>query len=266
MATEEGDASMLSIDGDDQFKTRSNAVFASLAVLERKHEQEVIKEDPFAENLAGVGDGQTKRKNRRPHRVPDHVLHPQKWTEYSLKEDGTSIPGGTAGNLKGDNLNKNIALDFLHDLKKRKKIETGCGDSSNAEGTSGKEGEEVQFHKPMNLKRKLDQLDDGDKNSMQCAEDEHWQPAASDSMQGNVIRMKAFEFGDKPEARQPKKVQSKSAAGVELSLSHLEENESGDGIDTQTDKETNKDNLTAKFGGTRRSKRNARKFHPEDDD
>eukprot|EP00111_Clytia_hemisphaerica_P004436 TCONS_00012681-protein len=58
------------------------------------------------------------QRGRRNARVPDHVLHPEKYQKYSLKQDGTRD-----SKLKGDALNKKIALDFIDSLRGEKDLE-----------------------------------------------------------------------------------------------------------------------------------------------
>ena len=108
---------------DSSFQNRSNSVFDRLNSLE-----------PASDNCSASIEDATRRKKqenanksrnisarcagskRLPARVPQHVLSPEKWTKYSLENDGTE-------NLKGINehsLNKYAAHSFLADLKKRK--------------------------------------------------------------------------------------------------------------------------------------------------
>ena len=108
---------------DSSFQNRSNSVFDRLNSLE-----------PANDNSSASIENETRRKKqedaniksrnisarsggskRLPARVPQHVLSPEKWTKYSLENDGTE-------NLKGINehsLNKYAARSFLADLKKR---------------------------------------------------------------------------------------------------------------------------------------------------
>ena len=90
------------LNGDDSFQQRSSAVFSSLDRLEPARESEPRRSD-----------------RRLPRRVPDHVVHPEKWTKYSLEEDGTSGLRGVSGDVS----NRNIALSFLEDLRKRREAE-----------------------------------------------------------------------------------------------------------------------------------------------
>lgn len=56
-------------------------------------------------------------QNKRPSKPPDHVLRPEKYTKYSLKNDGTAK---LSAGLSADALNKKIALDFINDIKQQK--------------------------------------------------------------------------------------------------------------------------------------------------
>ena len=95
----------LRIGGDSDFQGRSNSIFGCLDKLEP--EQKTEKSDTESKPLGA----------RAPKRVPDHVLHPEKWTKYSLEEDGTEKIAGT---LTGDALNRHAALSFMDEIRKRK--------------------------------------------------------------------------------------------------------------------------------------------------
>ena len=128
--------------GDLQFKSRVDAVFASLGDLEKKHEERLPTEDQFAElvterspcqrlgdessvsSARGRREQQSRRQNRRPARVPDHILHPEKWKKYSLEDDGSSSYASG-----GDSLNRQVALSFLNDLRKRKSSDASGSDA-----------------------------------------------------------------------------------------------------------------------------------------
>lgn len=119
---------------DSSFQNRSNSIFDKLSSLE-----------PANENSSASIGNETRRKKqedtnksrnisprsggskRLPARVPQHVLSPEKWTKYSLENDGTE-------NLKGINehsLNMFAAHSFLADLKKRKSCENSNDKSLN---------------------------------------------------------------------------------------------------------------------------------------
>lgn len=95
----------LRIGGDSDFQGRSNSIFGCLDKLEPEQKTEKIETE--SKPLGA----------RAPKRVPDHVLHPEKWTKYSLEEDGTEK---NAGMLTGDALNRHAALSFIDEIRKRK--------------------------------------------------------------------------------------------------------------------------------------------------
>lgn len=95
----------LRIGGDSDFQGRSNSIFGCLDSLEPEQKTEKIETE--SKPLGA----------RAPKRVPDHVLHPEKWTKYSLEEDGTEK---NAGMLTGDALNRHAALSFIDEIRKRK--------------------------------------------------------------------------------------------------------------------------------------------------
>lgn len=95
----------LRIGGDSDFQGRSNSIFGCLDKLEP--EQKTEKSETESKPLGA----------RAPKRVPDHVLHPEKWTKYSLEEDGTEKNVGT---LTRDALNRHAALSFMDEIRKRK--------------------------------------------------------------------------------------------------------------------------------------------------
>lgn len=110
------------INGDDGFQQRSSAVFSCLDRLEPARESE------------------PQRTGRRfPRQVPDHVVHPEKWTKYSLEDDGTSgLQGAT-----GDAANRNIALSFLDDLRKRRASESNHESASRGPTAEARDGKPV---------------------------------------------------------------------------------------------------------------------------
>ena len=98
---EEKKDDFMRISGDSDFQGRSNSIFGSLDKLEpvQKSETETELKPP-----------------RAPKHVPDHVLHPEKWTKYSLEDDGTDTNTG----LSGDALNRHVAFSFIGEIRKRK--------------------------------------------------------------------------------------------------------------------------------------------------
>lgn len=106
----EKNSDFLHIHGDKDFQKRSESVFASLDRLEpQKEEEKELK----------------RTISKRPHKVPDHVLHPQKWTKYSLEEDGSE----QMGRMNANDINKHAALSFLDELKERRKSGSGSQSS-----------------------------------------------------------------------------------------------------------------------------------------
>ena len=97
----------LRIGGDSDFQGRSHSIFGCLDKLEP--EQKTEKSETGSKSLGAPA--------RAPKRVPDHVLHPEKWTKYSLEEDGTEK---NAGMLTSDALNRHAALSFMDEIRKRK--------------------------------------------------------------------------------------------------------------------------------------------------
>lgn len=98
----------LQIGGDSDFQDRSNSIFGCLDKLEP--EQKTENSEAESKSL----------EPRAPKRVPDHVLHPEKWTKYSLEEDGSEKNTG----MTGDALNRHTALSFMDEIRKRK--ENSC--------------------------------------------------------------------------------------------------------------------------------------------
>lgn len=118
----------MKIDGDAVFQNRAKSIFEGLDGLEPQKETE--SSSP-RERTAG--------KRRRPHQVPDHVLHPEKWTKYSLEEDGSEH----LERLNPNEVNRQAAFSFLNELKDRRKSaskdENGANkDSSSIENKSEK--------------------------------------------------------------------------------------------------------------------------------
>lgn len=92
----------LRIGGDAEFQGRSSSIFSCLDQLEPSL------------NKNEVDFKQTRP--RAPMQVPDHILHPDKWTKYSLENEGTDEGSG----MSGDALNKYVALSFMEEMRKRK--------------------------------------------------------------------------------------------------------------------------------------------------
>ncbi|XP_065051336.1 uncharacterized protein LOC135681011 [Rhopilema esculentum] len=200
---------------DAKFRARNSAIFSGLSDLEEKHEQEVSKDDPFSENVP------VKRQPRKPQRVPQHVLHPEKWTEYSLEEDGTQQLC-KEGKI-GDELNKNVALNFLEDLRKRKEDE----DKNSSENTS-KDFVNCSPSSSKGMKRKREQVELDDEAALNTegvgneAGINVEEPLVNSS--GCAFRMRTYEFGQKQSRSANLHPQPKTNS-KELCLSHLDDGE-----------------------------------------
>lgn len=109
--TEKKDA-FLQIGGDSDFQVRSSSIFGCLDRLEP--EKKTDKSETESKPLG----------TRAPKRVPDHVLHPEKWTKYSLEEDGTEKSAG----MTGDALNRHAALSFMDEIRRRKENSNRSGE------------------------------------------------------------------------------------------------------------------------------------------
>ena len=144
-----------------EFNEKKNSTFASLSMLEKKHEafervtrknrpDDFMKSDPVEDRLLGEGkSGQDfrarferrnrggaggpngRRRNAAPY-VPMYRKEPRKWTMYDLSD------------VKADQMSerstRNAALSFLDDLKKRK--------TENADGEGEESCSKVMFKKP----------------------------------------------------------------------------------------------------------------------
>ena len=73
----------LRIGGDAEFQGRSSSIFSCLDQLEPTLHQDEVD---FKQT-----------RPRAPMQVPDHVLHPNKWTKYSLENEGTDERSGMSG-------------------------------------------------------------------------------------------------------------------------------------------------------------------------
>ena len=110
---------------DSSFQNRSSSIFDGLDILEpSKHNSRGSTADKTAtkekKNWNKRRNNSPRRGSRRlPAPVPQHVLSPEKWTKYSLEDDGS----GEFRGLNEHSLNKHAAHSFLADLKKRKSIE-----------------------------------------------------------------------------------------------------------------------------------------------
>ena len=123
---------------DSSFQNRSNSIFDRLNSLEPAHgNTPVSKEDEIMRNRHRNVNKNGNQSGRLPARVPQHVLSPDKWTKYSLENDGSEPFRG----LNEHNLNKYAAHTFLADLQKRKSFET-----KKSSPNEGKKSRDVEGH------------------------------------------------------------------------------------------------------------------------
>lgn len=187
----------LRIGGDSDFQGRSNSIFACLDKLEPEQKTETSETESKP-----VGP-------RAPKRVPDHVLHPAKWTKYSLEEDGTEKNAG----MTGDALNRHTALSFMDEIRKRK--ENSCKSAE-------LESDVVMAEKHVFSKSAI-------KHKMEVYE----VPPRSVVVEG-VNVMPEYVIGQSPAKTPQKQSQAHSAdktkhsPGEVVSLEHLEEKETID--------------------------------------
>ncbi|EDO44644.1 predicted protein [Nematostella vectensis] len=196
----EKEENFLHISGDKDFQKRSDSVFSSLDRLEpTRHEED--GDDP--DNIRV-----TRGRRRRPNRVPDHVLHPEKWTKYSLEEDGTEEFSGVMPN----DLNKHVARSFIAELEKRK--QTG------KEGT-GTDASEMQDSGAVNTCQ-------SDKHvfTKHVAESKVVPSPSSHGKQG-VLMMPEYVVGQKPDKQKKKVTRDESQGSVKsqektVGITHLQ--------------------------------------------
>lgn len=186
----------LRLSGDLDFQGRINSIFGCLDKLEpeQKGETEETKSKPL--------DPQAPKK--APKHVPDHVLHPEKWTKYSLEDDGTEKNTG----MTGDALNRHVALSFMDEIRKRKE-----SPEKHTESESDVEMSEKHVFSKSVIKHKM-QVDESNSKS-QFAE--------------GVNVMPEYVVGESP-AKTPKKERSTQPAdkqlhspGDKVCLGHLDE-------------------------------------------
>lgn len=189
------------IDGDNNFQERSTAVFGCLDNLEPAKERNPPK----------------KPGRRLPHRVPDHVVHPEKWTKYSLEEDGTSSYQG----VSGDVANRNIALSFLDDLRKRRSSETK-GETTSNEPIVRDDNRKIVFSKDAVLKSKAE---------MDVTKAVELSAESQSRVKGRVNVMPEYVVGQTPKKCSKARVAKCSDAGsaaadkteLDVGLEHLQE-------------------------------------------
>jgi len=108
----------------------------------------------------------SKPQHRRLTRTPDFVRSPDKWAKYSLADDGTNDLKG----LTADQVNKHAALQFLDEIKKRKRLEQSMSSSNVLQSSQPKPMEvsqKVVYSKPKTIFAiKKDPTDDGRHDEM----------------------------------------------------------------------------------------------------
>lgn len=193
----------LRIVGDSDFQDRSKSIFGCLDKLEPEQNTEKSETESTP-----VGP-------RAPKRVPDHVLHPEKWTKYSLEEDGSEKNAG----MTGDALNRHTALSFMDEIRKRK--ENSCKSAE-------LESDVVMAEKHVFSKSAI-------KHKMEVDE----VPPRSVIVEG-VNVMPEYVIGQSPAKTPKKQPQAHSADKTEhspgevLCLEHLEEKETIDSASEST--------------------------------
>ena len=191
----EGDE-FLHIKGDSNFQQRSSAVFSCLDNLEPDHDTK----------------NESKGERSRRCRIPDHIVHPERWGKYSLEDVKEAI-----GGLSGDALNRHVALSFIDDLKKRKA-------EKEEDTTNTAQLQNEVFDKEM--KEKIVFSKDVIKHKMEVDE------VASPTAQGSARVISECAVGQTPSTRSSKskrtakiKMASPHASGAVVDLSHLKEAE-----------------------------------------
>ena len=210
MSEMEREAGVVLADLSSEFRERADRVFGSLPSCERRDQPGV---EPAAQPAGAEGGPNQSRKSYvgevkykgRVHRVyfkdsrgrhgarytPDYMKHPERWTKYDLKEDGTE----KMKDMSADQVNKAAALQFLQD----RRSSTACEDKHLIESN-------VTFQKPKNNKRVITTSTNASK------------------VTGNVHVMPEYEVGKKNEHK--KKVCSDQIPSCQsVKLSHLEDEE-----------------------------------------
>ncbi|XP_072046058.1 uncharacterized protein [Amphiura filiformis] len=131
---------------------------------------------------------------------PDYKMNPEKWKKYSLEETC----------MYGDSFNRNVALDFISDLRKRKTEQKREDDSEASSGGCPK----IEFHKPKAVSTQDDDEVSGKRKNY-----------------GDVYRMSEYVIGmpKKPKSRQHTKTSDETDDSTRsksnLSLNHLGEDD-----------------------------------------
>ncbi|XP_072182388.1 uncharacterized protein [Diadema setosum] len=221
------------------FQNRTDDVFGSLAGLEKDYDKAVLERGPdeFIEERdseqkdfktpeiphhrsgrsrkdhrdtrerilpswkqrGGRGSITSRQGRGRRQREPDHKLHPERWTEYSLEDT----------DLSGESANKRAAIDFLKEIRERKAKE-----QRSEVWDADLYCDKIQFKKPVEKAK-----DEQEAESMKA-------------MCGDVHKMPEYVIGQK-KVRLPKKTAASSTvtgAGSAdcVALGHLGEEESVD--------------------------------------
>lgn len=190
------------ISGDDNFHDRSNTIFGCLDSLEPAKQDESKETSP-----------------RIPPRVPDHVLHPAKWTKYSLTDDGSESYRG----LSGEVANRNIALSFLDELQKRK-ASGSKSEVTSDDPTDSSQKEEKKLHFSKDSRKRKMEVDDSKKEDTSVE--------SQSQVKDGVNVMPEYVVGQTPKKSSRMCVSIKSSdkcatseGGHEVGLEHLQEQE-----------------------------------------
>ena len=197
-----GDSSVLT-GLSSQFRERADRVFGTLPKPPCVRRDQLA---PAEESSSSAYVGELKYRGR-VHRVyfktparakhgtrytPDYMKHPERWTKYDLKEDGTE----SMKNVSADQVNKVAAFQFLQ--KRRGSFESE---------TTLLTEEKLTFKKPKNKKLVTPILTKSTRSSA-----------------GNAHVMPEYEVGEKREYN--KKVHSgQTSSCPSVKLSHLEEDD-----------------------------------------
>lgn len=136
-------------------------------------------------------------QNKRPSKPPDHVLRPEKYTKYSLKNDGTvKLSVG----MSADALNKKIALDFINDIKQQKSKD---GEIT----TSIEKSDDLKLH--IKFSKRKPQAETAETNSSSLFQSSHG---------GKARVMGTFEFGQKQTNEKKEKMRKSTSNNVSSNI------------------------------------------------
>ena len=192
-------------DLSDEFHKRVDRVFGSLPKSESvPDERRATTVDDSSNYVRGSHIAEVKYKGRM-HRVylnrssrgarftPDYIKHPEKWTKYDLKEDGTEKMKG----MSADQVNRAAALQFLKERK--------ASDKPNNSDKMSPE-ERITFRAP-------NTVEDVAAGQTVCGSSAHVMPE--------------YEFGNKRHRKRKLRsvpaAEDKTLLGQSVKLSHLEE-------------------------------------------